>query len=57
MCSVEDTSVSRATRDAWDGGKTELAKKQLQALATSLQAQHPGAAESLREGLEDTVMT
>ena len=48
-------SVNRAMRDAWDGAKAELAKKQLQRLATSLQAQHPGAAASLREGLEETV--
>ncbi len=42
-------------RDAWDGGNAELAKKQLQRLAASLNAKHPGAAASLREGLEDTL--
>jgi putative transposase len=46
-------SVGRAMRDAWDGGNAELAKKQLQRLAASLNAKHPGAAASLREGLED----
>jgi len=48
-------SVGRALRDAWDGGNAELAKKQLQRLAASLNAKHPGAAASLREGLEDTL--
>ena len=38
-----------------DGGNAELAKKQLQRLAASLNAKHPGAAASLREGLEDTL--
>lgn len=48
-------SVGRAMRDAWDGADAELAKKQLQRLDASLQAKHPGAAASLREGLEETV--
>jgi transposase-like protein len=48
-------SVGRALRDAWDGGNAELARKQLQRLAASLNAKHPGAAASLREGLEDTM--
>jgi putative transposase len=48
-------SVGRALRDAWDGAHSELAKKRLQRLAASLQAQHPGAAASLREGLEETL--
>ena len=49
------TSVSRAMRDAWNGANAELAKKQLMRLAASLHAQHPGAAASLREGLEETL--
>ena len=48
-------SVGRAMRDAWGSPNAELAKKQLARLATSLQAKHPGAAASLREGLEETV--
>ncbi|HEY2977121.1 MAG TPA: IS256 family transposase [Burkholderiaceae bacterium] len=48
-------SVGRSMRNAWDGANAELAKKQLQRLATSLQAKHPGAAASLREGLEETL--
>ena len=48
-------SVGRALRDAWGGANAEMAKKQLQRLAASLNAEHPGAAASLREGLEDTL--
>lgn len=48
-------SVGRALRDAWDIGNADLAKKQLHRLAASLNAEHPGAAASLREGLEDTL--
>ncbi len=48
-------SVNRARRDAWDGADAELARKQLQRLASSLQAKHPGAAASLREGLDETL--
>ena len=48
-------SVGRAMRDAWNGANSELAKKQLQRLAASLNAKHPGAAASLREGLEETL--
>jgi putative transposase len=48
-------SVGRALRDAWDGANAKLAHKRLQRLAASLSAQHPGAAASLREGLEETL--
>ena len=48
-------SVGRALRDAWGGAIAQLAKKLWQRLATSLQAKHPGAAASLREGLEETL--
>jgi putative transposase len=48
-------SVGRALRDAWDCADADLAKRQLQRLATSLQAKHPGAASSLREGLDETL--
>ena len=48
-------SVGRALRDAWDGANAELAKKQLTRLAASLHAKHPGAADSLREGLDETL--
>ena len=48
-------SVGRALRDAWNSTDVALARKQLLRLAASLQAQHPGAAASLREGLEETL--
>lgn len=48
-------SVNRTLRDAWDGKNATLAKKQLLRLAASLQAPHPGAAASLKEGLEETL--
>ena len=48
-------SVNRALRDAWSSHDDKLARKQLMRLAASLQARHPGAAASLREGLEETL--
>jgi transposase-like protein len=48
-------SVRLAMRQAWEGADAQLAKKRLQRLAASLQAKHPGAAASLREGLQDTL--
>ena len=48
-------SVNRAMHDAWNGPNPALAKKQLLRLALSLEAQHPGAAASLKEGLDETL--
>lgn len=48
-------SVKRALKDAWSAADAELGRRQLQRLATSLQAKHPGAAASLREGLDETL--
>jgi putative transposase len=48
-------SVKRALTDAWSASDADLARKQLSRLASSLQAKHPGAAASLREGLEETL--
>jgi transposase-like protein len=48
-------SVKRTLKDAWATSDAELARRQLDRLASSLQAKHPGAAASLREGLEDTL--
>jgi len=42
-------------KDAWSASDADLARKQLSRLASSLQAKHPGAAASLREGLEETL--
>ena len=47
--------ISKAMRQAWDGTSATLAAKRLQALAGSLEAAHPGAAASLREGLAETL--
>jgi transposase-like protein len=47
--------VGRAMRDAWDSNNAALAHKQLLRLAGSLEAAHPGAAASLREGLTETL--
>ena len=42
-------------RDAWNGENAQTAKMQLQRLVASLQAKHPGAAASMREGSEETL--
>ena len=46
-------SVKRALKDAWSASDAELGRRQLQRLVSSLQAKHPGAAASLREGLDE----
>ena len=46
-------SVKRALKDAFRAEDPELAERMLTNLARSLDEQHPGAAASLREGLED----
>lgn len=48
-------SVGRALRQAWDATDAPLAQRQLERLARSLEGEHPGAAASLREGLEETL--
>jgi transposase-like protein len=48
-------SVCRALLDAWDAPTAELARRQLERLARSLEREHPGAAASIREGLEETL--
>ncbi len=48
-------SVRRAMNDAWHTENPALALKQLQRLASSLAREHPGAASSLREGMEETL--
>ncbi len=48
-------SVRRAMRDAWGSRDAELALRQLERLARSLAREHPGAAGSLREGMEETL--
>jgi len=48
-------SVRRAMNEAYNTADAELAKRQLERLANALQSDHPGAAASIREGLEDTL--
>lgn len=48
-------SVSRALKEAWESHDAVLAKRQLERLASSLANSHPGAAASLREGLDETL--
>jgi putative transposase len=48
-------NVSRVLHDAWKTNDAKLAKRQLERLASSLQSDHPGAAASVREGLEETL--
>lgn len=48
-------SVGRALNDAWQSKDPLLAKRQLERLAHSLAKNHPGAAASLREGLDETL--
>ncbi len=48
-------SISRALKDAWDAESFDLAKRQLTRLAASLERDHPGAAASVREGLDETL--
>jgi transposase-like protein len=49
------SSVQRALNDAYQSDAASLAQRQLERLAHSLDHDHPGAAASLREGLEETL--
>lgn len=48
-------SVDRAMQQAYQSTDADLARRQLERLARSLEREHPGAAASLREGLEETL--
>lgn len=48
-------SITRALTAAWEAESAELGERQLERLARSLAREHPGAAASLREGLEETL--
>jgi putative transposase len=52
---AEQAGVQRALDDAWNSKSAKLAKRQLERLARSLDEEHPGAASSLREGLDETL--
>ena len=49
------TSVGKSIQDAYTSPSGAAAKKRLQALAKQLESEHPGAAASLREGLDETL--
>jgi putative transposase len=48
-------SVDRAMKDAYRANSEKLAQKQLLRLAKSLEQDHPSAAGSIREGLDETL--
>ncbi len=48
-------SIKRALDEAWNANDATRAQRLLENLARSLEPSHPGAAASLREGLEDTL--
>ena len=47
--------VGKALRDAWDLDSASRAARALERLAGSLERDHPGAAASIREGLDETL--
>jgi len=47
--------VSKAMRDAWKSENETKARRLLRQLARDLEPMHPGAASSLREGLDETL--
>lgn len=48
-------NVTAVLREAWGMGDATVAKRRLERLASSLEAEHPGAAASVREGLDETL--
>jgi len=48
-------SVNKTLRDAYRSGSKQTARKRLQNLVAQLATDHPDAAESLREGLDETI--
>jgi transposase-like protein len=55
LSQVERTFVNRKLNKAWSEPDARRAEAQLRALAKHLETQHPGAAGSLLEGLEETL--
>ncbi len=48
-------NVKSVLREAWNLSDAKLAKRRLERLASSLETNHPGAAASVREGLDETL--
>lgn len=51
---AERPLIQRRLRAAWVNPDADAARRELEALARALEKKRPGAAASLREGLEDT---
>ncbi len=51
----KQAGVKRVLEDAWNAKSAKTARRQLERLARSLETEHPGAAESIREGLDETL--
>jgi len=52
---VERVFVARKLRAAWSNPDAAAAERELRSLARHLESSHPGAAASIREGLEETL--
>jgi transposase-like protein len=48
-------SVKAILKEAWSLGDAKVAKRRLERLASSLEVDHPGAAASIKEGLDHTL--
>ena len=48
-------NVKAVLKEAWSLGDAKVAKRRLERLASSLEADHPGAAASVLEGLDETL--
>jgi transposase-like protein len=48
-------NVKSVLREAWNLSDATVAKRRLERLASSLQTDHPGAAASVEEGLDETL--
>lgn len=48
-------NVKSVLREAWDLSDAKVAKRRLERLASSLEGEHPGAAASVLEGLDETL--
>jgi len=48
-------STARVLQDAWHSQSAKTGKRRLENLARSLEKEHPGAAASIREGLDETL--
>jgi transposase-like protein len=50
-----DESVKAILKEAWSLNDAKIAKRRLERLASSLEVDHPGAAASIKEGLDHTL--